>query len=124
MSTSVMSAGSGHRIVEILRTEDPDLTDDHLGHLRTVAGYIRRHLVDRSEGSPVAPVDIHTYDGSYPRRDDPQRGLSAKKGELMKERWVGGSAAATTWSGRGRGSRRMTRSGQVSAARLRLAVRR
>ena len=35
---------SGRRIVEILRTERDDLTDDDYAHMRKVHGYVQRHL--------------------------------------------------------------------------------
>ncbi|MGY1745762.1 DUF3140 domain-containing protein [Blastococcus sp. SYSU D00695] len=35
---------SGRRIVELLRTKKADLTDDDLAHMRTVHGYVQRHL--------------------------------------------------------------------------------
>ena len=35
---------SGRRIVELLRTKKDDLTDDDLAHMRTVHGYVQRHL--------------------------------------------------------------------------------
>ncbi|WP_336320344.1 DUF3140 domain-containing protein [Streptomyces lavendofoliae] len=41
---------SGRRIVDLLRTEKPDLTDDDLAHMRKVVGYVHRHLAQRPEG--------------------------------------------------------------------------
>jgi hypothetical protein len=38
---------SGRRIVELLRTGKADLTDDDLDHMRTVHGYVQRHLAQR-----------------------------------------------------------------------------
>jgi hypothetical protein len=40
---------SGRRIVEILRTKQADLTDDDVEHMRTVVGYVRRHLAQRPD---------------------------------------------------------------------------
>jgi hypothetical protein len=40
---------SGARIVEILRTKKADLTDDDYAHMRTVTGYVHRHL---AQGGP------------------------------------------------------------------------
>ena len=34
----------GRRIVELLRREESDLTDDDLAHMRKVHGYVARHL--------------------------------------------------------------------------------
>ncbi len=41
---------SGRRIVEILRTKKADLTDDDHEHMRTVVGYVHRHLAQRPDG--------------------------------------------------------------------------
>nr|WP_272910257.1 DUF3140 domain-containing protein [Streptomyces mexicanus] len=41
---------SGRRIVEILRTQKSDLSDDDYLHMRKVVGYIRRHLAQRPQG--------------------------------------------------------------------------
>ncbi|WP_329162049.1 DUF3140 domain-containing protein [Streptomyces anulatus] len=41
---------SGRRIVELLRTRQKDLSDDDLGHMRKVTGYVRRHAEQRPEG--------------------------------------------------------------------------
>ena len=38
---------SGRRIVELLRTRKDDLTDDDLAHMRTVHGYVARHLAQQ-----------------------------------------------------------------------------
>src|SRR3954454_11270817 len=35
---------SGRRIVELLHTRKADLTEDDLAHMRTVHGYVQRHL--------------------------------------------------------------------------------
>lgn len=35
---------SGRRIVELLRTNKDDLSDDDLAHMRKVNGYVSRHL--------------------------------------------------------------------------------
>ncbi|RBY92869.1 DUF3140 domain-containing protein [Blastococcus sp. TF02A-30] len=45
---------SGRRIVELLRTRKDDLTDDDLAHMRTVHGYVRRHLAQRPAKEDVA----------------------------------------------------------------------
>jgi hypothetical protein len=42
---------SGRRIVEILRTKQADLSDDDVAHMRTVVGYVRRHLAQRPDKS-------------------------------------------------------------------------
>ncbi len=41
---------SGRRIVQILRTNKSELTDDDAAHMRTVVGYVRRHLAQRPDG--------------------------------------------------------------------------
>jgi hypothetical protein len=41
---------SGRRILEILRAEKDDLTDDDYQHMRKVVGYVRRHLAQRPSG--------------------------------------------------------------------------
>jgi hypothetical protein len=41
---------SGRRIVDILRTNKGDLSDDDYQHMRKVVGYIRRHLAQRPDG--------------------------------------------------------------------------
>ena len=41
---------SGRHIVAILRTKKDDLTDDDVAHMRTVTGYIKRHLAQRPDG--------------------------------------------------------------------------
>ena len=41
---------SGRRIVQILRTNKTDLTADDAAHMRTVVGYVHRHLAQRPGG--------------------------------------------------------------------------
>ncbi|WNB86656.1 DUF3140 domain-containing protein [Cellulomonas sp. ATA003] len=41
---------SGRRIVELLRTNKTDLTADDAAHMRTVVGYVHRHLAQRPDG--------------------------------------------------------------------------
>ncbi|WP_214401830.1 DUF3140 domain-containing protein [Pseudonocardia lacus] len=41
---------SGRRIVEILRAEKTDLTDDDRAHMRKVVGYVHRHTAQRPKG--------------------------------------------------------------------------
>ncbi|KOX11594.1 DNA-binding protein [Streptomyces sp. NRRL B-3648] len=41
---------SGRRIVEILRAQKSDLSDDDYQHMRKVVGYIHRHLAQRPQG--------------------------------------------------------------------------
>jgi hypothetical protein len=41
---------SGRRIVSILRTKKADLTADDYAHMRTVVGYVHRHLAQRPSG--------------------------------------------------------------------------
>ena len=41
---------SGRRIVEILRTNKTDLSDDDVDHMRKVVGYVHRHLAQRPSG--------------------------------------------------------------------------
>jgi hypothetical protein len=41
---------SGRRIVKILQTKKPDLTDDDYSHMRKVVGYVKRHLAQRPSG--------------------------------------------------------------------------
>lgn len=41
---------SGRRIVRILRTKKADLTDADRDHMRTVVGYVHRHLAQRPDG--------------------------------------------------------------------------
>ena len=38
---------SGRRVVTLLHTKKGDLTDDDLAHMRTVVGYVHRHLAQR-----------------------------------------------------------------------------
>jgi len=45
---------SGRRIVELKRTAKDDLTDDDLDHMRTVVGYVKRHL---AQGGPREDVE-------------------------------------------------------------------
>ena len=51
---------SGRRIVELLRTRRDDLTDDDLDHMRTVHGYVQRHLAQRP-----AEEDVETSRWRY-----------------------------------------------------------
>jgi hypothetical protein len=44
---------SGRRIVELLRTKKDDLSDDDLAHMRTVHGYVQRHLAQEPQKSDV-----------------------------------------------------------------------
>jgi hypothetical protein len=44
---------SGRRIVELLRTKKDDLTEDDLAHMRTVRGYVRRHLAQEPSEEDV-----------------------------------------------------------------------
>ena len=41
---------SGRRIVDILRTNKSDLTDDDVAHMRKVVGYVHRHTAQRPDG--------------------------------------------------------------------------
>ena len=41
---------SGRRIVELLRTNRSDLTEDDYAHMRKVTGYVHRHLAQRPPG--------------------------------------------------------------------------
>ncbi|MER7492062.1 DUF3140 domain-containing protein [Streptomyces pharetrae] len=41
---------SGRRILDILRTNKGDLSDDAYQHMRKVVGYIRRHVAQRPSG--------------------------------------------------------------------------
>jgi hypothetical protein len=41
---------SGRRIVEILRTNKTDLSEDDVDHMRKVVGYVHRHLAQRPSG--------------------------------------------------------------------------
>ncbi|CAA9264216.1 MAG: DNA-binding protein [uncultured Blastococcus sp.] len=45
---------SGRRIVELLRTNKGDLTDDDLAHMRKVHGYVQRHLAQEPQVEDVA----------------------------------------------------------------------
>ncbi len=44
---------SGRRIVELLRTRKDDLGDDDLAHMRTVHGYVQRHLAQEPTSEDV-----------------------------------------------------------------------
>ena len=44
---------SGRRIVELLRTNKGDLTDDDYAHMRKVHGYVARHLAQRPGGEDI-----------------------------------------------------------------------
>ena len=44
---------SGRRILDILGTKKADLTADDEAHMRTVVGYVKRHLAQRPDG------DVH-----------------------------------------------------------------
>ena len=50
---------SGRRIVDLLRSNKSDLTDDDYGHMRKVIGYAHRHLKQRPSG------DISRSDWRY-----------------------------------------------------------
>ncbi|QKW36970.1 DUF3140 domain-containing protein [Actinomadura sp. NAK00032] len=41
---------SGRRIVELLRTNKADLSEDDYAHMRKVNGYVHRHLAQRPSG--------------------------------------------------------------------------
>ena len=41
---------SGRRIVDLLRSNKSDLTDDDYSHMRKVIGYTHRHLAQRPSG--------------------------------------------------------------------------
>lgn len=41
---------SGRRIVELLRQDDDEHSEDDLAHMRKVVGYVRRHLAQRPSG--------------------------------------------------------------------------
>lgn len=45
---------SGRRIVDIKRTDKPDLSDDDYKHMRKVVGYVHRHL---GQGGPEEDVE-------------------------------------------------------------------
>ena len=51
---------SGRRIVQLLRTEAADLTDDDLAHMRKVHGYVQRHLAQEP-----AKEDVKTAKWRY-----------------------------------------------------------
>ena len=50
----------GRRIVELLRKEEDDLTDDDLAHMRRVHGYVQRHLAQEP-----AKEDVETSRWRY-----------------------------------------------------------
>ncbi len=50
----------GRRIVELLRKEQPDLSDDDLAHMRKVHGYVARHLAQQP-----AKADVETSKWRY-----------------------------------------------------------
>jgi hypothetical protein len=41
---------SGRKIVKLLHTKKDDLTDTDRAHMRTVVGYVHRHLAQRPDG--------------------------------------------------------------------------
>lgn len=41
---------SGHRIVEIRHKKAADLTEDDYAHMKTVVGYVHRHLAQKPAG--------------------------------------------------------------------------
>jgi len=41
---------SGRRIVQLLRTNGADLSDDDVAHMRKVVGYVHRHIKQRPTG--------------------------------------------------------------------------
>ena len=47
---------SGHRIVEIKRTDKADLSEDQIDHMNKVCGYIKRHTAQRPDGD-IAETD-------------------------------------------------------------------
>ena len=51
---------SGRRIVELLRKEKSDLTDDDYAHMRKVHGYVQRHLAQEP-----AKEDVETSKWRY-----------------------------------------------------------
>jgi hypothetical protein len=44
---------SGRRIVGLLRTKQADLTADDYAHMRTVHGYVQRHLAQKPQKEDV-----------------------------------------------------------------------
>lgn len=40
----------GHRIVDLLRKKNGELTEDDLKHMHKVVGYIHRHMAQRPDG--------------------------------------------------------------------------
>ncbi len=62
---------SGRRIVEILRTNKGDLTDDDAAHMRKVVGYVHRHTAQRPSG------DVEGTDWAFSLKNwghDPTKG--------------------------------------------------
>jgi Protein of unknown function (DUF3140) len=51
---------SGRRIAKILKKGNRDLSDDDYAHMRTVTGYIRRHLAQRPSGDVQATPWRHS----------------------------------------------------------------
>lgn len=51
---------SGRRIVTILRTMQDDYTDSDLDHMRTVSGYVARHLAQRPDGDVTETTWRHS----------------------------------------------------------------
>lgn len=45
---------SGRRIIALRRTKKDRMTEDDIDHMRTVAGYVHRHLAQRPDGDIVA----------------------------------------------------------------------
>ena len=45
--TEAVGHTSGHRIVEIRRRKQADLTEDDYAHMKKVVSYVRRHLAQR-----------------------------------------------------------------------------
>ncbi|AWS41323.1 DUF3140 domain-containing protein [Streptosporangium sp. 'caverna'] len=51
---------SGRRIAKILKKGNSDLSEDDYAHMRTVTGYIRRHLAQRPSGDVQATPWRHS----------------------------------------------------------------
>jgi hypothetical protein len=51
---------SGRRIVEIARTRKADLTEDDYAHMRTVVGYVHRHLAQKPSGDVAGTAWRHS----------------------------------------------------------------
>jgi hypothetical protein len=51
---------SGRRIVELLGKKKADFTDDDIGHMRRVHGYVKRHLAQRPKGDIEASTWRHS----------------------------------------------------------------